>query len=190
MADKHKIVVLTSGNGSNFQAIIDNCKHVKVTEMITDNPSALSLTRASKANIPSLILVQPEQQAREAYCEMLAKLISHLDPKLIVLAGFMKILTPNFFDYFDENQIVNIHPSLLPKHKGTNTHQRVLDAGDEEHGITIHYVTEELDSGPVLWQSSYFVEPEDTAETLKEKGHKLEHKWYPWVIDHIVTGDL
>jgi phosphoribosylglycinamide formyltransferase-1 len=128
--------------------------------------------------------------SREEYCEKLPYTLDKLNPELIVLAGFMKILTPNFFKKFHEKQIVNIHPSLLPKHKGVDTHKRVLEAGDEEHGITIHYVNEELDSGPIIWQSSYFIEPDDDETSLKHKGHDLEHKWYPFVIDQLVQGRM
>lgn len=184
------IIVLFSGRGSNLLAIIQKCKHANVRATLTDNPYAPGLKYAGDYEIPTFISKSLENTTREEDCEKIANTLEYFKPKLIVLAGFMKIITPNFFEHFHEKQIINIHPSLLPKYKGLNTHQRVLDGGDEEHGITIHYVTPELDSGPIIWQSSFFIQPDDTAETLEEKVHKLEHQWYPWVIDKIVTNQI
>jgi len=184
------IIVLFSGTGSNLLQIIKRCDHANVQAVLTDNAEANGLRHAGDYQIPAMICLQPEYHTREEYCEKIGSTISYFNPKLVVMAGFMKIVTPNFFEYFVEKQIVNIHPSLLPKYKGLNTHQRVLDAGEEEHGITIHYVTPELDSGPIIWQSSFFIKPDDTAETLEEKVHQLEHQWYPWVIDQLVRDQM
>lgn len=191
---KHPIVVLLSGYGSNLQAIIKKSKHSNIVAVISDDVNAFGLERASRADIFNCSVRQHRDDTREQYCLRLSRIVSNLHPKLVVLAGFMKVLTPNFFEPFHEKQIVNIHPSLLPKHKGGgpshNTHQIVLDEKDEEHGITIHYVVPEVDSGPILWQSQFFIQPEDTAETLETKVHKLEHQWYPWVIDQILKENM
>lgn len=187
---KHPIIVLISGSGTNLQAIIDKCKNVNIQCVISDNYMAYGLTRAEKAGINSIIFEPYLNQSRESYCDDLASFVARHNPQLVVLAGFMKILTPNFFKYFHDKQVVNIHPSLLPKHKGLHTHKRVLKAGDKEHGVTIHYANEELDAGPIIWQSSFFIQPDDTPDTLAEKVHNLEHQWYPWVIDKLVIGEI
>ena len=180
-----------SGNGSNMQAIMDNHNRcVDIRGVATDNPLAYGVHRAAQANLPTCIHVQRKDETREQYCEMLASEIKVFEPELIVLAGFMKILTPNFINSFP--RIINIHPSLLPKFKGLNTHKRVLEAyrrGEEtEHGVTIHIVNEELDSGPILLQDSFNIEENDTEETLEEKVHELEHRWYPWTINIIAAA--
>lgn len=190
--EKHNILVMASGNGSNFKAIIDKCKHAKVQQLLTDNSGSYVINRAWRERVYAIIMEQTKDQSREDYSERLAQAISNLDPypELIVMAGFMKILSPIFFSNFHEKQVLNIHPSLLPDYKGLNTHQRVLDAKEEEHGITIHYVTPELDSGPILWQTRFYIQPNDTVETLEHKCHELEHQWYPWVIDQVVKKQM
>lgn len=179
------IVVFISGNGTNLQAIIDQChgKTVDIVGVISDQETAYGLKRAQNANIPRFTMVQYNDETREDYCHRLRTLmLGLLKPKLIVLAGFMKILTPNFVNTFPK-QIINIHPSLLPKHPGLNTHEKVLEEGDKEHGITIHLVNNELDAGPILMQRSISVIRSDTPSSLKDLIHTLEHEWYPEVIN-------
>ena len=189
MRQKLPIVVMISGNGSNLQAIMDQCHAwVDILYVISDNKDAYGLQRAASAGIGTMIIEQGRFQSRDEYCAELIDFIKPLNPELIVLAGFMKILTPNFIETFD--RIINIHPSLLPKHKGLHTHRRVLEAGDDRHGITIHFVNEELDAGPKIIQKAFDVQPDDTEESLEERVHVLEHEWYPWVVKEIATGTI
>lgn len=185
------IVVLISGNGSNLQAIIDKCHvpgDVEIKAVISDQPGAYGLHRALQAGIKAGVHKQVEGEPRDGYCFILADIIEDFEPELIVLAGFMKLLSPCFIDRFP-NKIINIHPSLLPKYKGLHTHRRVLEAGDKEHGITIHWVTEELDSGPIIVQRRFPIMSDDTEETLEQKVHLLEHIWYPWVVSRIARNE-
>lgn len=175
------MVVLISGNGSNLQAIIDHCSNdVDIKAVVSDQPNAYGLQRAKNHNIPTEVVTLNPQEPRENYCERLIAIIQHYEPRLIVLAGFMKILTPNFIKAFP--QTVNIHPSLLPKYKGLHTHRRVLEAGEKYHGITIHWVTEKLDDGPIVIQRQLEVHKDDTEQTLEDRIHRLEHRWYPHAI--------
>ena len=186
----YPIVVLISGSGTNLQQIIDKCHVpgiVNIKAVVSDNPTAYGLTRAGRARIDQVVKCQLGSETREAYCAALANAVASYDPRLIVLAGFMKILTASFVDVFP-NRIINIHPALLPKHKGLHTHRRVLEAGDNEHGISIHWVTEELDAGPIILQRAFQVLPDDTEETLEQRVHELEYEWFPQVINDIAQG--
>lgn len=187
---KLPIVVMISGNGSNLQAIINNCQHlVDIVCVVSDQPNAYGLQRAQDAGIPTYVFVQQKNMGRNEYCwELIKNCLRPLRPELIVLAGFMKILTADFIKEFPRT--VNIHPSLLPKYKGLHTHQRVLAAGDKHHGMTIHWVTEELDAGPIIWQKGFDIQPDDTEQTIEAKVHLLEHQWYPWVINEIAVGNI
>jgi phosphoribosylglycinamide formyltransferase-1 len=170
-----KIVVLLSGSGSNLQAIIDS-KVANIQAVISNKADAYGLERAKKANIKTHI-VEHQNLSREEFDEKLKTTINLYQPDLIVLAGFMRILTTEFINTF-KNKIINIHPSLLPKFKGLNTHQRAIDAGEKEHGATVHLVSSELDSGKILAQIKVTIEPNDTAETLAKKVLKQEHIIY------------
>ena len=183
----YNIVVLFSGSGTNLQAIIDDNKGYNIVLACTDNPRARGIMRAKKAHIPVHTSHQQELQTRNEYCHNLANAIDAVKPDLVVLAGFMKILSPEFCERF-AGKCINIHPSLLPNHKGLDTHQRVLDVGDGSHGISIHWVTEQLDAGDVIVQKRFLVRPEDTPDTLQQKCHKLEHQWYPWVVNRLAKG--
>ncbi len=184
-----KIVVLLSGNGSNCQALIDNAKNYEVTAVISDKDKAYGLVRAGKAGIATTVLSKIPEETRENYDERLAKLIQKYAPDLVVLAGFMRILTPGFIAQFP-NQIVNIHPSLLPDYKGRHTHQRVLNDGQAKHGASIHLVTAELDGGPLIAQASLDVLPDETASQLQQRVHALEHQLYPSVIAQIAAQNI
>lgn len=151
------IVVLISGNGSNLQAIIDSCangtiKNARVAAVIANKADAYGLTRAQQANIDTITLLASDFADRQAYEQALAKTIDGYHPDVVVLAGFMRILDSAFVHHY-QGRIFNIHPSLLPKYPGLNTHQRALEAGDSEHGTTVHFVTPELDGGPVVLQA-------------------------------------
>lgn len=180
-----RLVVLISGNGSNLQAIIDFLQQhpdmAQIAAVISDQPQAYGLQRAEQAKIPTAVITKAEYPIRELYDQQLQKTIDGYEVNLVVLAGFMRILTSDFVKHY-RGKLINIHPSLLPKHKGMNTHQRVLDAGDTEHGASVHYVTEELDGGPIIAQSELTIAPQETPETLRQRVHQLEHILYPQVI--------
>ena len=180
-----KIVVLISGSGSNLQAIIDAVSagqiNGQICAVISNRPDAYGLTRAADAGIESLVLDHREFESREAYDDALMKKIDAFSPDLVVLAGFMRILTPSLVQNY-LGRMLNIHPSLLPKYQGLNTHQRAIDAKDKEHGVSVHFVTEELDGGPVVLQAKVDIHPDDTAQALAERVHKQEHVIYPLVV--------
>tara|TARA_R110000751_G_scaffold55346_1_gene118659 strand:+ start:50326 stop:50982 length:657 start_codon:yes stop_codon:yes gene_type:complete len=179
------IVVLVSGNGSNLQAIIDDISqqkiNAKISAVIANHPTAYGLTRAENAGIPAIYIDHKDFDSREEYDAKMANCIDEFNPNLIVLAGFMRILTPSFVEHF-QGRMLNIHPSLLPKYKGLHTHQRAIDAKDKEHGASVHFVTPELDGGPVVLQSKVPVfEQQDVAE-LAERVQQQERQMYPLVI--------
>jgi phosphoribosylglycinamide formyltransferase-1 len=187
------IVVLISGHGSNLQAIIDEILQGKlpvcIAAVISDRPGAFGLNRAAKAQIPSHIIDYRQFPARASFDAALMQQIDAYHADLIVLAGFMRILTPQFVQHY-LGKMINIHPSLLPKYQGLNTHQRVLDAGDSDHGATVHYVTPELDSGPIILQAQVPVLASDSAESLQQRVHQAEHRIYPAAIRLIATGQV
>ena len=166
------IAVFISGYGSNLQAIIDNCAngtcHARVVTVITNNPESLALTRAEKAGIPSHVINHRDYKSREDFDRALLATCQQYELDLICLAGFMRVLTPIFITPY-QNRLINIHPSLLPKHKGLHTHRQVLAAGDKTHGCTVHLVTPELDAGPILVQRLINVFPFDTEDTLNDR---------------------
>jgi len=178
-------VILISGSGSNLQSIIDASSTgylcAKVTAVISDNPSAYGLERAKLAGIDCVALAPQANESRQQYDQRLAATTSTYAPDLIILAGFMRILSAWFVEKF-AGMILNIHPSLLPDFKGTNTHQRALDAGRLSHGATVHVVTESLDDGPIILQASVPVLPQDDAESLGQRVLEQEHIIYPQAI--------
>ena len=185
--------VLVSGGGSNLQAIIDSVEAqtlaIRVAAVISDNPDAHGLVRAKKAGIETHILRKSDYPDRERFDEALATTLDLYAPDIIVLAGFMRILTASFVDRYAD-RIINIHPSLLPKYPGLHTHQRVLDAGERQHGCTVHFVTEELDGGPRIVQGRVPVLDGDNAERLAARVLKVEHRIYPHALALIASGRL
>lgn len=179
------IVVLVSGNGSNLQAIIDDISGLKInariSAVIANQETAYGLTRAEKAGIPAIYIDHKSFTSREEYDAKMAECIDTYKPNLIVLAGFMRILTPAFVEQF-KGRMLNIHPSLLPKYKGLNTHQRAIDANDKEHGASVHFVTPELDGGPVVLQSKVPVFDQQDVQELAERVQQQERQMYPLVI--------
>lgn len=184
---------MISGSGSNLQALIDACESGlidgRISAVISNKADAYGLIRAENANIPTHTLSHKSFANREDYDTELAKLIESHQPDLVVLAGFMRILTAGFVQKF-VGKMLNIHPSLLPKYQGLNTHQRALDSGDKEHGVSVHFVTEELDGGPVVCQASISITADDTADTLAQRIHNKEHIIYPLVVDWFCKGKL
>ena len=180
-----RLVVLISGNGSNLQAIIDNIANknlpAQIVAVISNKAGAYGLERAKKAGIEHHVLSYNDFTDREHYDLALKNLIDEYQPDLIILAGFMRILSDEFVQHYSQ-KMMNIHPSLLPKYKGLNTHQRALDAGEKEHGCSVHFVTTELDDGPVILQATVSIEDNDTAETLATRVHQQEHRIYPEAI--------
>lgn len=188
-----RIVVLISGSGSNLQAIIDGVQtgriQGEITRVISNKADAFGLTRAENAGIPTRFIDHKAFESREAFDEEVRLAIDEAGADLVVLAGFMRILSAPFVKHY-EGRMLNIHPSLLPKYKGLHTHQRALEAGDKEHGCTVHYVTEELDDGPLLVQAVVPVNPEDTEETLQQRVHTREHIAYPLAVEWICAGRI
>ncbi|MFP3874214.1 MAG: phosphoribosylglycinamide formyltransferase [Thiohalophilus sp.] len=186
-----RIVVLISGSGSNLQAMIDQIHRgdtpARIVAVISNRADAYGLKRAEQAGIPARVLSHRDYSSREEYDAALQQVIDGYQPDLVVLAGFMRILSDGFVRHY-QGRMINIHPSLLPRYKGLNTHQRALEAGDTEHGCSVHYVTPELDGGPVILQASVPVEASDTPESLAQKVHAQEHRIYPRVIDWIARG--
>lgn len=188
-----RLVVLISGSGSNLQAIIDGCLDGKldarVAAVISNRPGVRGLERAAKANIPGEVLDHTGFASREAFDEALMATIDRHRPELVILAGFMRILTPGFVRHY-AGRMLNIHPSLLPRHQGLHTHRRALEAGEREHGASVHFVTEELDGGPVVLQASVPVLEEDDEERLAARVLAQEHRIYPAVIQWFSEGRL
>ncbi|RLU01551.1 phosphoribosylglycinamide formyltransferase [Ketobacter sp.] len=176
------IVVLISGSGTNLQAIMDAVEGGKIqgnlAAVISNRPDAKGLIRARERGVETLVVDHTSYGTREAFDADLLQAIEHYQPDLVVLAGFMRILTDHFVDHFS-GRMLNIHPSLLPEFKGLNTHQRALDAGATEHGCSVHFVSSELDSGAVIGQAKVPVEANDTAQSLSEKVQQQEHRLYP-----------
>ncbi|AEX84829.1 phosphoribosylglycinamide formyltransferase [Marinitoga sp. 1135] len=182
---KKRIIVLASGNGSNFEAIVKKLRNKYKIKLISENKNAYVLQRAIKLDIDYELINYKLYKSREEYNQKLFEYLKREEPDLIVLAGYMKILPEYIVEHF-ENQIINIHPSLLPAFKGLNAIKQAFEYGVKYTGITIHYVNNELDGGKIITQEVVKIEREDTLETLEEKIHKLEHKLYPKVIDKIL----
>ncbi|GHE97908.1 phosphoribosylglycinamide formyltransferase [Thalassotalea profundi] len=180
-----RIVVLISGSGTNLQALIDACKATdypgEIVGVISNKADAYGLVRAQDNNIATHALSHKDFNSREDYDQALIKQIDLFQPDVVVLAGFMRILTANFVQHFS-GKLLNIHPSLLPKYQGLNTHQRAIDAKDTEHGVSVHFVTEELDGGPVILQAKVPIFEGDTINDLASRVHEQEHRIYPLVV--------
>lgn len=183
------VVVLLSGSGSNLQAIMDADLPIDIVAVISNRACAYGLERARQQGIPTEVLPGKDFASREDYDQALQQRIDHYQPGLVVLAGFMRILTEDFVRHY-EGRMLNIHPSLLPKYRGLHTHQRALDAGDSEHGCSVHFVTPELDAGPVILQAKVPVLEGDTAETLAARVLEQEHRAYPEAIRRFASGQL
>ena len=188
-----KIIVLISGNGSNLQAIIDACKsgiiNGKVVGVISNRDDAFGLERAKKDNIPSKVINHNNYNTRIDFDQKLISTIKKFQPDLVVLAGFMRILSPIMTSAF-KDKMINIHPSLLPKYPGLNTHEQVIANNDAEHGVTIHSVSEELDGGPIIAQSKILVHKKQKLDDLIERIHKVEHMIFPKVISMIASKEI
>ncbi len=193
MTSPKKIAVLISGSGSNLQAIIDHQQQhptlYEISLVISNRPNAFGLERAQKAGILTKVIDHTEFESRETFDAQLQQAIDQAEAELVVLAGFMRILTTGFTEHY-LGKMLNIHPSLLPKYTGLNTHQRAIDAGDSEHGLSIHFVTPELDGGPVIMQATVSIDQSDSADSLAQKVHRQEHLAYPIAVQWFAEGRL
>ena len=189
---KH-IVVLISGNGSNLQAIIDACQQKKINGTISavfsNKADAFGLERAREAGIPTHALAASEFASREAFDRQLMQEIDAYAPDVVVLAGYMRILRPAFVARYS-GRLLNIHPSLLPKYPGLHTHRQVLENGDEEHGTSVHFVTDELDGGPVILQAKVPVFEGDDEDEITARVQHQEHAIYPLVVSWFLDDRL
>ncbi|WP_222911300.1 phosphoribosylglycinamide formyltransferase [Pseudomonas sp. DNDY-54] len=186
------VVVLISGSGSNLQALIDslgNDNPARICAVVSNRAEAFGLQRAHAAGIATDVVQHKDFANREAFDAALMEIIDTYQPQLVVLAGFMRILTPGFVRHY-QGRLLNIHPSLLPKYKGLDTHRRALEAGDHEHGCSVHFVTEELDGGPVAIQAAFTVEPDENVDSLTGRVHAAEHIIYPLAVRWFAEGRL
>ena len=185
--------VLISGGGTNLQAFIDAIAadqlKLQLGLVLSNNPTAGGLERAALANIPTRCVNHRDFASREAYDAALVAALEVTSPDVVILAGFMRILTPVFIDAF-AGRIFNIHPSLLPKYPGLNTHQRALEAGDQWHGSTVHFATPQLDGGPRVVQGRVPVHDDDNVESLAARVLQIEHRIYPLAIELFVAQRL
>lgn len=185
------VVVLISGSGSNLQALIDQAPDigVEIVAVFSDRDDAFGLQRARTAGIPAHFVDPGQFAGRDEFDRGLAQEIDRYAPGLVVLAGFMRILTPFFVDHY-KDRMMNIHPSLLPRYRGLHTHRRVLEAGDRDHGCSVHFVIDELDGGPLISQARIDILPEDDQTTLSARVQAKEHKLYPLTVGWFASGRL
>lgn len=190
---KARLVVLISGGGSNLQSFIDASENgrlnAEIAAVISNKVGVAGLERAAKADIPGIVMDHRAFDSRQEFDENLAELIESFNPDLVILAGFMRILTPDFVTRF-LGRLMNIHPSLLPAYPGLHTHQRAIDAGDSEAGATVHFVTPELDGGPSVLQARVAVETGDSAADLAARVLGYEHQIYPQAAQWFCQGRL
>ena len=188
-----RLAILISGSGTNLQAFIDAVSDgslaVEIAVVVSNRPDAFGLSRARDANIATECVRHEDYADRAAFDQALANTLSRYEPDLLILAGFMRILTSAFVKRF-EGKILNIHPALLPKYPGLNTHQRVIEAGEQWHGSTVHFVTEELDAGPRVLQGRVPVLGDDTESLLSARVQAVEHKIYPQAAALFANGRL
>jgi phosphoribosylglycinamide formyltransferase-1 len=196
-AEKPRIVILISGTGSNMAAIAEAIKteesdsgiDAEIVGVISNRPNAGGLEKAQAMGLHTDLIDHTLYASRDEFDHALIRMIEDLKPDLVVLAGFMRILTADFTRYY-EGRLLNIHPSLLPKYQGLNTHQRALDAGDDNHGVTVHFVTEELDGGPNAIQAIVPILDVDNAQQLQARVHEQEHIIYPIAVKWFCEGRL
>ncbi len=181
MNSRASIIVMISGRGSNLAALIAACRQpdypASVVKVISDRKDAGGLQIAEAAGINAVALERGNFASKSAHEAAILNHLDEIDPDLICLAGYMRILSADFVNRY-QGKILNIHPSLLPKYPGLNTHQRALDAGDNEHGCTVHFVDEALDAGPIVAQAVVRIEPGDSEKSLADKVLEIEHALY------------
>jgi len=187
---KPRLVILISGRGSNMRSIIEAAQqgelNVDIAAVISNRPGAAGLDVARQAGIKTAVIDHKAYDSRERFDQAMIETIDQYQPSFVILAGFMRILTADFVEHY-ANRLINIHPSLLPKFKGLHTHQRAIEAGEKEHGASVHFVTAELDDGPVILQARVPVLPGDDADTLAARVLEQEHLLYPAAIRKLVS---
>lgn len=187
------VVIIISGRGTNLQAILDETRAgrlpIDVRAVVSNNPGALGLERARAAGVATEVVDHRAYPTREAFEAALARAVDAHAPGLVVLAGFMRILGRAFIERY-LGRLINIHPSLLPKYPGLDTHARALAAGEREHGASVHFVTPAVDAGPVVLQAAVPVRPDDTPESLAARVLEQEHRIYPLAIRWFAEGRL
>lgn len=188
-----RLVVLISGSGSNLQAILDACQQgrikASVAAVFSNKASAFGLERARRAGVAAHVIAAADYESREAFDRQLMQEIDAYAPDLVVLAGYMRILSPAFVAHYHD-RLLNIHPSLLPKYPGLHTHRQAMINGDSEHGASVHFVTEQLDGGPVILQARVPIFSDDSEEEVVARVQHQEHAIYPLVISWFVEGRL
>lgn len=191
MSSDCKTAILISGSGTNLQAFIDAVEKgdlaLDLCVVFSNNPNAFGLERAEKAGIPTACIPHSDYPDRASFDQAVIAGLDRFAPDLLVLAGFMRILSTEFVAHYS-GRILNIHPALLPRFPGLNTHQRVLDAGDKWHGSTVHFVTEKLDAGPRILQGRLTVKPGESAEALALRVQAVEHQIYPQAAAWVGSG--
>lgn len=187
---KPRLVILISGRGSNMRSIIEAAQqgelNVDIAAVISNRPGAAGLDVARQAGIKTAVIDHKAYDSRERFDQAMIEIIDQYQPSFVILAGFMRILTAGFVQHY-ANRLINIHPSLLPKFKGLHTHQRAIEAGEKEHGASVHFVTAELDDGPVILQAKVPVLPGDDADTLAARVLEQEHLLYPAALKKLVS---
>jgi phosphoribosylglycinamide formyltransferase-1 len=190
---KANLVVLISGSGSNLQAIIDAINagelDAEIRLVISNKADAYGLQRARQAGIATQVIQHQQYPDRSSFDRAMIDIIDPLEPDLVILAGFMRILSPQFIQRY-RNRLINIHPSLLPNYKGLNTHHRAIEDGASVHGASVHYVSDELDSGPVVIQAEVEIMHNDSPEVLASRVLQQEHQIYPLAIKLHIEGDI
>ena len=183
------VVILISGRGSNMRSIVEAGLPARIAAVISNRPDAAGLVYAREQGIATAVVDHKQYAGREAFDLALAAEIDRHAPDLVVLAGFMRILTPGFVEHYG-GRMINIHPSLLPAFTGLHTHQRALDAGCRVAGVTVHFVSGELDGGPIIAQAAVPVLPGDTESSLAARVLAQEHQLYPQVVRWFIEGRL
>jgi phosphoribosylglycinamide formyltransferase-1 len=186
-----RTVVLVSGDGSNLQVILDHARRgvlgINVAGVVSDRPGIRALKRAAEAGVPAVTVDYTTAGNRSEFSARIARALADFSPELLILAGFMRILDSDLVDQYP-GRMLNVHPSLLPKYPGLNTYRRALNAGDREHGATVHFVIPELDAGPGILQYRVPIRPGDTEARLRERVRKGEHQIYPRAIAWLAAG--
>lgn len=193
VSTKKRLVILISGSGTNMLNLAEQCIEqridAEVVAVISNQADALGLQKAAELGLTTAVLAHNEFANRDEYDRALAQLVASYTPDVVILAGFMRILGAHFVQHF-HGRLLNIHPSLLPKYKGLHTHQRALEQGDQEHGVSVHFVTEELDGGPVILQAKVPIFAGDTATDLQARVQEQEYRIYPFVVNWLCTQRL
>ncbi len=189
MQNDFNVIVFISGRGSNLKSLVESAQHYKITHVLSNKPEAPGLSYARDCGISTCSRPRSDFSSVKEQKSWLFEQAATFRPNLIVLAGYMQIVEPEVVDSY-EGKMINIHPSLLPAFPGLDTHKRALEAKVPEHGCSVHFVGHEVDGGPIIAQSKCQIDPQDNAHILASRVLELEHRLFPWVLNHIATGDI